>query len=520
MIIQTKDRYFLIIIALCFLALGIPRIFYPDLDHGEDWADAGVLNAAENFARYGFLKYRFLPIEGFWNPDKLFVYTHMPPLAHIFYGILRVLFNIKSLYVFRGVALVFSFFNVFFWYLFIKRFSGSSGFALLASLFYLTNPFFIYGIDALNQINPSDVVRSAIFLLFFGMVLAPASQRQRYVKIIWLLFFIGSWLTFEYIIYFFVFFVLFRFFFKEAREAVSWKLIFFLSTAPILALVMHFLQNAWYFGSLTLAFQDFKTIGLQRIMSSTDLPMPLTFSNWWKFVLLRNISLIMMFNSYLLISAIAASIFIYLNVLPSYRLLLRRIFVLGIIFFISGITWYVFFPAHSLAHTFIMYLVHHLLPLAAVSFAIFIYLLYAFIKTQGENLFKVAFVLAATIFIMVNGVLQSGLPVTRDAINSAKDFLVLKRCLFELKARLGDRDEIGSNFYRHFFIAYYLKRSCILVANKKMLLDLPNPPRFFIFLPYAHLPAQELAKAISENYKILFSCNSRRFPFLIFELRQ
>jgi hypothetical protein len=145
-----------IILTILFLFVAIPRLRFPDLDHGDEFADANVLTAGKNFVKFGFIKCRFLPHFEQQSDIPQEPYLHYPPLPEIINGALRMVFRTDSLFFFRSIALIFSFFNIIFWYLFIKKLTRSSFIGLFAGLFYITNPYFIFGMDALQ--------RSLIFL--------------------------------------------------------------------------------------------------------------------------------------------------------------------------------------------------------------------------------------------------------------------------------------------------------------------------------------------------------------------
>lgn len=57
---MTRDRRALISLTILFLVLAYFRLSFPDLNHGDEYSDANILNAGENFVRFDFLKCRFL----------------------------------------------------------------------------------------------------------------------------------------------------------------------------------------------------------------------------------------------------------------------------------------------------------------------------------------------------------------------------------------------------------------------------------------------------------------------------
>jgi len=501
------------------LFIAIPRSIFPDLDHADEYSDANVLNAGENFVRLGFAKCRFLPLfePNLDAPKDL--YTHYPPLGEIFNGVLRILFKTDSLYFFRGVSLFFSLFTFLFWYLFIKEFSRSNFISFLAAIFYLTNPLFIYGVDSFG-IGYTEFFRSTVFFSFIKMVNATGKRKRVFFAILWLALLLESLFTFDYIIYLSLFFILFKFFFKSSKEALSKKAIFFLILAPVVAFLIHFLQNVWYFHGFFPALQDMKNVAVERIAHSRDSSSNLNFAIWWKYVLSRNFSLVFLFNYFILFPFTFFSYLLYQNLSSKIKAEVKPLLCLCIVFAICGISWYIVFPSHSYAHTFLSFLPRHLLPSTAVAFAVFCYIVFSFAKENNPRNFfgriPLAFIIIA---IVLTGIWQSSLPITPDNIRQAKDFLIFKKCLLNLRAHTRQNDEIGVNYFRYPFIRYYTDRHCIALFDKASLEELPVLPRYFIFIPYNNPPAKELAQYLSQKYDILFQCDSARFPSLFFKLK-
>lgn len=510
----------LTIVTLFFLPLALARLRFPDLDHGDEFADASVLIAAENFAQRGFWALRFLPFERFDSPHQKYPpYTHYPPLTQIFFGWLRIIFKQQSLYFYRVIAVLISYLIVVFWYLLIKNFSDSKGLGFLVALFYLSNPFFIFGMDSFTQMNMADFFKAAILCLFIQMA---KEQRVTQPKkwLTWFLIFLVSFASFEYYFYFPLFLILFRTFFSQTRKVFTWKPILVWSMAIFFAFGLHFLQNAWYFKSFTLAFKDLLDISKQRILASSDSPLPLNFSNWWNHVLVKNFSLVFMFRFWIVSIVFAVGLLFYFNLSQDYRKKINPLFGLLVIFTLLGIGWYVFFPSHSLAHAYVFFLVHHLVPSAALTFAVFVYLVFLFIKQHSGNFFKQSLTVLLVTIIVLTGILRSDLPIKPETINQAKDFFNFKDCLLRLKDKLKNDDVVACNYYRHVFIGYYLKKSCVSVFDVDTLWGYNPLPRYFLFMPIMHSSSVELFRILTQRYKPLFQCPSMRFPFIFLELKE
>jgi hypothetical protein len=430
------------ILGLTFLFIAIPRIKFPDLDHGDEYADASILNAADNFARFGFIKCRFLPLyePDRDTPDKL--YTHFPPLGENFNGLLRIVTGSSSIYNFRIVALLFSFLSILFWYLFIKELTQSLFLSFFSSIFYLTNPMFIFGVDSLG-IPYSDFFRSLILFLFTKMARLSGEKKRKVFLCLWVLFALNSLLNYEYIIFLSLFFLLYKIIFKKSREELSLGSIFILFLAPVCAFLLHLLQNAWYFGNITLAMQDLRQVAVERVVASKDSSLPLNFISWWQLVIMRNLSLVFVFNLFL-ISAFSVFAFLLYRLLSlKARQKIALALKLSLLFLLCGITWYMVFPSHSLAHTFVLFLARHPVPFASLCFALFCYIVFSFVKEKyPDNFFGRIALGVLIVTIALTGIFKSSLPVTAEGIAGAKDFLIFKKCLLDLKSASRPKDKV------------------------------------------------------------------------------
>jgi hypothetical protein len=515
-----KSRNAIAILCLLFIfIIAIPKVLFPDLSHGDEYSDANILNAGKNFVKFGFIRCRFL---GFYEPnlDKpLNPYIHAPDLSSVINGGLRKIFKTDSLRFFRIFSLLFSLLNLFFWYWFVKRITRSNAISFLAAIFYFTNPFFIYGADAIYQNAFSDFLRALIFFCCIKML--DSSHREKIsLLFIWILVVLETCITFEYIIYLSLFFILLSAFYPQAKIKLSKKHILILLSAPVFGFLLHFLQNVWYFGSFNLAFQDLKNIALERMMHSSDAP-PLNLYIWLRYVLARNFSLVFIFNWFTLFILTFFSCILYqplsAKVKEEVNSLLRFFF----LFCLCGISWYIIFPSHSWAHAFILFLVRHLLPAAAIGFTIFSYITLSFIKENLRlNFYTKAFTIFIIIFILLSGIRESQLPFTPEKVRREQEFVKFKDCLLHLRNISQEKDIIGVNYFRYPFMRYYADRSFRVALNTNSLADLPNLPKYFVLILQDNPNTYELFNFINQRYSTLFECNSALFPSIFFELKQ
>lgn len=509
------------VISLFFLLILIPRIIFFDLDHGDEFSDASALTAGENFLKFGFIKCRFLPSYNYSADKPKDLNTHYPPLSEIFNGFLRAVFRTDSLISFRVVSIILSFIGISCWYLFIRSFLTSSILAYLATLFYLAHPFFIYGVDSLHYHCYSEVIRFLLFLIFIVFLNSICTKKKIMLLCLWIISLLNALVTFEYIIYLSLYILFFRYFFADFKEKISMKIIFLVVSAAVFGFLLHFLQNSWYFGSFSLAFRDLKDIFLKRTIGNHELPQGLNFLTWFKYVILRNFSLVFYFDTLVVLLSIFFAFILYSKLSDKSRKQIKKLFYLFIAFLICGISWYVFFPSHSLAHAFVNFLPRHLVPAAAIAFTIFTYIIYSFLKENNlwRNIYLRTSWMAIVCVIIFTGLFKSELPITTDKIRRAQDFKVFTRCLWKLREISGEKDDIGVNYFRFPFIRYYTHRNCSVIFDKDSLEKLSALPNYFIFIPYSDQKSQELFKFLQEKYAPLWQCDSLRFPAIFFRLK-
>lgn len=512
---MAQHKVFLFALAVLFLCIAIPRLYYPDLDHSDEYADADSLNAGRNFQRHGFISTRFLPVLQPQVPALQKAYTHYPPLTQIVFALPRVLFGLDALAFPRAMALVFSFLNLLFWYLCVRRFSGSGELAFLSGLFFLSNPYFIYGIDGISQLSLADALRSMILFLFIRLRDEPGAGRRRTLAVLWVLCTALSLATYEYIIWLSLFFALFGVFFREQGRPSKRDLCVLLS-APVAGFILHLLQNAWYFGSLAGALRDLGRSALERIAQSSDIPVAgLTLKSWFREVIVHNISLAFVFNIFLLLVIVFIAYLLHQQNKPDTRQHHARLARFFALLLVCGVSWYVCFPAHSLAHVYVYFLVRHLLPAASFGYAFIFWVLFDKARGSGGSmrLARQGAVILGIVFVVYSGFVRSGLPVNSRAILYADDFLSFKRCLLQLKSASAPDEIIGLNYHRWPFIAYYTDRACVKIHDSASLKDAePALPDYFIFIPYNHPAAAALLDQLLTEYTTMYQCPSMRFP--------
>lgn len=520
---KLKEIYPLLALLSLFCILAINRAAFPDLDHGDEFTDANVLNAGENFVRLGFSKLYFLPLfEPYSKPyleKPVNLYTRYPPLSEIVNGFIRGVFRTDSLYTFRIFSLFLSWFTILFWYLLLKKITDSNMISFLFTLFFLTNPMFIFGMDSLHESAYSEFFR--VFILFvFTLYIYPTRQKKILLAGSWMLILALSFVTVEYHVYLVLFFLLFRVFFPWSKKALSRRTISILISAQLISLLIHFIQNCLYLGSPAAALNDFKNAAFTSVLNRPDTFLSLNLSTWFQYVILRNFSLAFLFCPSVLFLSTFFSYLFYRVLSPEAKRKIKTLFSFNIILALCGISWYVVMPSHSLAHAFVNFLARHLVPVAAIGLALFLYIIFSFVKEHINNNFYLrALAVCMAFIIVITGIRKSQLPVTAENLRSAQDFLIFKQCLLKLKEASQENDDIGLNYYRYPFIRYYANRHCKMIFDKNSLERLEKFPRFFIFFPYHNPAANELFQSLQEQYVPLWKCDSLRFTSVFFKLK-
>jgi len=372
----------------------------------------------------------------------------------------------------------------------------------------------------LQQSCYSDFLRSLILFIFITALRSSEKRKRNCILFfLWILLLLESLTTFEYIIYLSLFFVLFGKLFKDKENILSKKEIFILIMALPSGLLLHFLQNVWYFGSFRLALKDLKDIAIIRIFHSTDAP-PMNFFIWWKYVILRNLSLVFVFDFFILFLCIFLSYILYHKLTTGSKEQIKSLFRLWIVLGICGVSWYLVFPSHSWAHTFLKFLARHIVPFAALGFTIFFYIIFSFIQENFSTRYYLMAILSFIIVIMIfTGIMNSDLPLTREKIIMSVDFIKFKECLRKLKESSQAEDKIGINYYRFPFIRYYTNRSCVSIFDKVTLDNSTILPRYFIFISRNNPTSQQLFEYLEQKYVHLWKCDSLRFPAIFFKLK-
>ena len=509
-------------LTLLFLFLAVPRLYFFDLEHGDDYQDADVLNAGRNFLILGFRECRFLPVLNAGQETAENAYTHFPPLPMIINGLLRLVFGTDSLFFFRCGALFFSLLHLLAWYAFIFMLFGDRRAALVSSLLYLTNPFFLFGFDSVSSINLADGFRVFMLLCFVSAARQKGVWRRRAVILLWLVSVLAALISFEYIVYMVLFYALYRFWLRPGEKFPTLGVFLFLTSAPVAGFLLHLAQNAWYFGSFAEAVGDLSSSALERMGGVKEIPLAhRSFTGWFSQVIVKNVNLTVLPGGFLLLLSGFSAYLGYQAVPPEKRGAAQEMFRLFVVLLACGMTWYVLFPAHSLAHAFIFLFTRHLVPAGAL-FLTLVFMILLFV-IEGRQRLRVLKKIAWGMSLCAAcawGVLRSQVPVTKEKILHSDDFRSFKQCLGVLRAGSREKDTVGLNYHRMPFISYYTQRRCLRIFDGASLEAQDTIPRYFIWFPHRERGAMALLEELQRYYDKMYECRSVRFPSVFFERRE
>jgi len=315
-------------------------------------SSVNVLMSGENFARYGFMRLHFLPVQHVGPiSDSPWYYLHYPPLPNIINGLLQKA-GVRSLAWMRIFCGTFFITGSVCMYRGLGRVTGPLG-AVCGIGFLATTLFFFRFAVSLHTHAYNMFFLGMFFLFFLRAVQSDKPERGGWFGC-WLILFLSSLTSFEFILYPQVFAWIYVLTTGQIRR--RWRLLMLLATAPLAGVGLHFLQNCWAVGLSTaladnLGFTKRDVGGLaQRFGVMKKVP---------KVVLGR--SSVYFCFSWPAVAVLAVVIFALRHkIRPN---MLRHTGALLLAVLMSPAAWYLLMPSHTVRHTHIM---NQLLPLVVV----------------------------------------------------------------------------------------------------------------------------------------------------------
>ncbi len=210
---------------------------------GDIWSDLNVLISGKNFAEYGFLKLRFLPVLQNTPPSETpHYYLHYPPLGDIFNGLLRII-GLESIFVYRFIAGISSLIGVVCLYIILTRLTCCLV-ALCGMLFFVTSPYF-WNYSCTIHSHAYNIMYIGLFLLFFFKAMDDSGSTRHWVGC-WIVLFAHSLTSFEFILFLSAFAGIYIIFSGQLKKYYLHLIL--LAAAPFAAVALHFLQNCWAIG--------------------------------------------------------------------------------------------------------------------------------------------------------------------------------------------------------------------------------------------------------------------------------
>jgi|GEM_PF-2403847 len=323
----------IMLVIICFLSTN--DVLWPN----DSYSDLNVLISGENFAKYGFLKLHFLPVQYLGSlSDTPGYYLHYPPLPNLINGLLQRA-GIKSLSVMRIISGITLIIGIICLYLALAKIIGPLAAVCGIGFFTTTVYFFEYAVSIHTQTY--NIFFLGLFLLLFLSGIHSEKKQRNIWIICWFILLFSSLTSFEFILYPQIFAWLYIWATGQLRR--RWRLLIILATAPLAAVGVHFLQNIWAVGFIKATADNMgfskRDGGLnsERWISLLQLP---------KITLERSMTLFhFSWIAILFFAALILPLKKHIPLLVPYK---TRALIWGIFFASTG--WYLFMPSHSKAH--------------------------------------------------------------------------------------------------------------------------------------------------------------------------
>ncbi len=500
--------YMLIVV----LALSTTHVMWPD----DQYTDMNTLMSGENFAKYGMVRLRFLPmlyVGPLTEPPTL--YTHYPPLTNVVNGLLQTA-GIESLAVMRtvcGVLFVVGFVCM------VLAFAPEIGLLPAAcglAFIGTTGFYYTYCISLHHTYN---VFFLGVFLLLFMRAVRSERPAIGLWFGCWVTLMLESLVSFEFILYPQAF--AWVYVIATGRLRKRWPVLLLLGTAPVVGVALHLLQNIWalgWSGAMHDVAEAFKRPGrgpvrdrwqaLTRVPAFLDsFGTKLLFWTWPALVLLSVFWLTLASR------------------LKDDEDYLRRTANLIIALVVASATWYVFMPAHVLKHP---HTLGQLVPLCVVVMGGTIAMLLRWIARRGTAL-RMRGLAALGLLVVVFGQYQTITEATHKSFQERPpSFYLFEAMGPEL---LEPRSVVLTNTYSDAQLAYFLRRpvwrcpSPTLDLDRESLLQLQQRlPEGWSIRYYVYDPRGDtgVIQTLAENCigRMLGIPNWRpHHPIIVFDLR-
>ena len=521
-----------------FMFVSSVRLQYPEISHGDDFADAFALVAAENFSKIGWFSSHGLPViwpraehvpptirpdDPNWKPINVFgTYTRVPAIWAWINGACFPLFG-DNLFPYRLVAVSLSFLGLLAFFAFVLVLSNSIRLAAISTTLYISNPYFIANFDSINQHAYMDSFRNIALL---GMLLLALHMYRRPFFpwiITWLALLICSLSGYEYLPFLTISILLVSIYSMLFHKSVKMSIaVFLLGTGIAAGLIFHFALVSIHYGSIHEAVQDRLSNFVQRMAGNKNLlgtSGEFTWADWLQLVQLRFVSQVSMVGwaNLILLSMFGCVSFFSLSRLIRQRIALSW----GVAGFLvlGSCIWYFLMRAHCMDHAGLSFLQRFLLPGISLMLAIPCETAFRLLE-QSKVKFYIQRILACLIIgvYSLTGLMQSELPLTPDKMAFEEEFLKIKKSLILLKPELQPSDIIATNVMRpSFTIMAYTKTRTLFLSDINDFNKNTTIPKFFIYVPLNNPESQQLGLFLEKSYRVRSVCDNKRLPFYVME---
>lgn len=221
--------------------------------YGDALTVTNVMVSGKHFAEKGFLASKLTPFipshEADWSSKGGFYYTHFPPIPNYLGGVIwklggRSLLSYKLFNIFMAALFVVGVYAVFYRLMNPPFALCITGMLILQTMLY-----------SLTSTQPS-VIADVLYIWSVFMVLLAVERsgsKGLFFAGAWVLNFLNAYSSFEFIVAALVL-ATGVIWMKMKRNRWQWTI--FLASAPVVAIGLHFFNNAWVLGGIGNAYQD------------------------------------------------------------------------------------------------------------------------------------------------------------------------------------------------------------------------------------------------------------------------
>ncbi len=436
-------RWNVIAAAIALVGFGIictlsnKHVMWPE----DQYTDMNILMSGENFAEHGLFKLRGLPVHyvgAMTDPPDY--YTHYPPLANIVNGLLRMV-GINTLSGMRISVGALGIIGLFCMYLAYASAVGAPAAACGLAFIITTGFFWTFGIGLHHAFN---IFFLGVFILLFTRAIHSDSPARKTWAGCWIVLFLSSLTSFEFIIYAQVFAWVYALATGQLRRRLVMLMV--LASAPVAGVGAHFLQNVWALGW---------SAGVADAIDAFKNPARGTLPDRWtalgklpEFLIVYPLRLF--YWSWVAMVALAAAWTVWASRVQKNSRPTPRLVALIVAVVAATPAWYLFMPGHSIAH---IHTTAQLFPLAMLVMGGVVAWIGRGMFARGVSI-PVRVLAGVAVLAVIFGQTQS-ISNIRDRATDRPDTFHLFQMI---AANLPPKTAILTNTYADAHLAYFVRR--------------------------------------------------------------